>query len=390
MRSLVALVAALALFGAAPSPQPSRPASVTVPIRSEGDHLFTTVTIDGTPLRFVVDTSGGEILDARAALKLDLRHGREIRVSGVGDRAVAAYTTRIPQLALGSATLANIGFVVLPIGTTFGVAEGEPIDGVIGPALLRRFTVTIDATGGTMSLAPRGSGPLGDLPLSIDDEGHPAIPCRLDAIDTTCQLDTGSRLAVTLTRPFLAAHPEIAARATTAVGVDGYGIGGPARGRLGPVSVTVAGQRIDVIGDFTAQTDGAFAHGSVGGNVGERLLRRFVVTYDLARGRASFTPSTAFAQADHLDRSGMFLIRQDDQTVVLDVRPGTPAAAAGVKDGDVLLSLDGREARALSLRAIREALSDPTTARVALRVRDGDDERAVSLALTDYVSEVHV
>jgi hypothetical protein len=279
---------------------------------------------------------------------------------------------------------------VLPIGTTFGVAEGAPIDGVIGPALLKRFTVTIDAAGGTMSLAPRASGPLGDLPLSIDDEGHPSIPCRLDEVDTTCQLDTGSRLAVTLTRPFLTAHPEVAARATTAVGVNGYGIGGPARGRLGLVDVSLAGRSIDVVADFTAQTDGAFAHGTVGGNVGERLLRRFVVTYDLARHRASFTPSTAYAQPDRVDRSGMFLIRQDDQTLALDVRPGTPAATAGVKDGDVLLAIDGTDAKTLSLQAIRDALSNPDASRVTLRLRDDKGEREVSLALTDYVSQMKV
>ncbi len=381
---LVALVLTAALLAAGP---PAPPAGVTVPVASEGDHLFTEVRLDGSPpLHFAVDTSGGEIVDADVAERLHLRQHGHLTLRGVGPAGEPARLATVGRVELGAARLDGVRFVVLPIGRSFGTAEGVPIDGIIGPELLARFTLTIDAAGGTMTLAPRASGPLGDVPLRLNGDGHPQSPCTVAGLAARCELDTGSRLAITLLRPFLDAHPALDARATSAEGVDGYGIGGAARGRLGPVEVGLGERTVRVVGDFTAQRRGVFASRAFDANVGEALLRRFVVTYDAARGRVRFVPSAAFDEPQPLDRSGLFLTRSAAGTVVLDVRPGTPAAAAGVRAGDRLAALDGTPAAALSLAAIRTRLREPAGTRVSLRfVRDPEDERALELVLADYV-----
>jgi hypothetical protein len=378
---------ALALLGAAQPPSTPAPqaATISVPLTSDGEHLFAQVRLDGSPpLRFAIDTAGGQLVDTALATRLGLRRGRSIRVAGVGNGEDRGWTTRVARVQIGDAAIDNVPFVAMPIEHSFGQAEGAPIDGIIGPALLRRFTVTIDATNEMMTLAPRGSGPLGEVPLLVED-GHPAVPCRIEDVETRCQLDTGSRLAVTLLRPFLAAHPAIASLPQTADGVDGYGIGGPARGRLGYVALTLGGRTIRVVADYTSQQKGAFAHGALGGNVGERVLRRFVVTYDLARRRVHFAPSSAVDEPDRIDRSGLFLIRSNDVTRVLNVRPGTPGASAGLRDGDVIVAIDGRDASSLSLGAMRTLLSDPNVASVTLRVRGAGGERDVDVALANYV-----
>lgn len=385
---LLALALAVLLTGAAAPASSAAPASggVAVPVGSEGGHLFAEVRLDGSaPLRFAVDTSGGEIVDQAVAERLGLKLGRPVSLGGVGGHSEVARRVTIERVELGGARLDGVRFVALPIGQSFGVAESTHVDGIIGPALLARFTVTIDAAGGTMTLAPRGSGPPGDLPLALDGSGHPAAPCTVAALPAHCQLDTGSRLAVSLMRPFLDSHPAVAARATTAEGVQGYGIGGPARGKLGPVEIGLGGRTVSVIGDFTTQRRGAFADGSVEANLGEPLLRRFVVTYDLARGRARIVPSAAIDEPQVLDRSGLFVIRPDPaSTTVLDVRPGTPAAGAGVRPNDALVALDGTPAAALSLGDIRTRLAEPGGTRVVLRLRGAAGERDVTLTLADY------
>lgn len=397
---LVALALALLLTGAAPpAPAPSEPVpagptaaaaapGATVPVESEGGHLFAEVRLEGSaPLRFAIDTSGGEIVDQAAAERLGLKLGRRVRLGGVGGHSETGRRLTVGRIELGAVRLNDVPFVALPIGQSFGMAEGSRIDGIIGPVLLARFTVTIDAAGGTMTLAPRASGPPGELPLALDASGHPATPCTVEALPARCQLDTGSRLAVSLMRPFLDAHPALAARATTAEGVQGYGIGGPARGKLGPVEVGLGGHTVRVIGDFTSQRRGAFADGSVAANLGGPLLRRFVVTYDLARGKARIVPSAAFDEPQVLDRSGLFLIRPDPaRTTVLDVRPGTPAASAGVRPNDALVALDGTPAAALSLGDIRTRLAEPGGTRVVLRLRGSEGEREVTLTLADYAA----
>ena len=387
MRRL-ALTLAVLLTAAAP-PAPSALAAgggVSVPVTSEGGHLFAEVRLDGSaPLHFAVDTSGGEIVDQAVAEQLGLPLGRRVHLSGVGGGSETGRRLTVGRVELGAARLNAVRFVALPIARSFGMAEGSRVDGIIGPELLARFTVTIDAAGGTMTLAPRASGPLGDLPLALDGSGHPATPCTVAGLPGRCQLDTGSRLATSLMRPFLDAHPAIAARATTAEGVQGYGIGGPARGKLGPVEIGLGGRTVRVIGDFTTQRHGAFADGSVEANLGEPLLRRFVTTYDLARGRVRIAPSAAFGEPQELDRSGLFLIRPDPaDTTVLDVRPGTPAAGAGLRPNDALVALDGTPAAALSLGDIRARLAEPGGTRVVLRVRGPEGERDVTLTLANY------
>ncbi len=348
---LCLLVTAVAAGAPGAGAQPAPLAGATVPLTTQSDHLYVDVRLDGSaPLHFALDTSGGEIVDAAVAERLHLRLHGHIVLHGVGDQGEPARLTQVGRVELGAAKLDDVTFVVLPLGSSFGQAEGVHIDGIIGPELLARFTVTVDAAGGSLTLAPPGSGPLGELPLTLDRAGHPRAPCTVGGLAARCGLDTGSRLAVSLLRPFLDAHPALAARATTAEGVNGFGIGGPARGRLGPVEVGLGAHQRAVVGDYTAQRSGAFASRALDANLGEALLRRFVVTYDTARGRARVTPSAAFDEPQALDHAGLFLVRAaDGGTAVIDVRPGTPAASAGVRAGDVLVALDGTPAAALSL-----------------------------------------
>ena len=96
-------------------------------------------------------------------------------------------------------------------------------------------------------------------------------------------------------------------------------------------------------------------------------------------------PSAAFDEAQVLDRSGLFVIRPEPaSTVVLDVRPATPAARAGVRADDALVALDGTPAEALSLDDIRARLAEPGGTRVVLRLRGAAGEREVTLTLADY------
>ena len=211
-----------------------------------------------------------------------------------------------------------------------------------------------------MTLAPPASGAVGELPMRTFAGGHPTTPCTIAGVQTRCTLDTGSRLTVTLLRPFLDAHPAIDARATTEPGVQGYGIGGPARGRLGDVTIGLDGHALTVVGDYTNQRVGAFASRAVGGNARRRGSCGASSSRSTKRaGVRTWSASAAFGDPEPIDRSGLFLIRRDGATIVLDVRAGTPAALAGVRSGDELVAVDGRPAAALGLDAIRRTLAGP-------------------------------
>ena len=83
----------------------------------------------------------------------------------------------------------------------------------------------------------------------------------------------------------------------------------------------------------------------------------------------------------------MFLIDRGGAVVVAGVRPGTPAAEAGIVKDDTIASVDGRPASALGLDGVRRALAAPASTGVRLDVTAvaGGATKTVTLTLRDYV-----
>ena len=69
---------------------------------------------------------------------------------------------------------------------------------------------------------------------------------------------------------------------------------------------------------------------------------------------------------------------------VHDVIAGTPAADAGIQKGDVLVSLDGRDARELTIGAIKEALRTSGATRTFVLMR-GDDPVTITVLLKELL-----
>jgi C-terminal processing protease CtpA/Prc len=82
----------------------------------------------------------------------------------------------------------------------------------------------------------------------------------------------------------------------------------------------------------------------------------------------------------------MFLVNAGGKITLVDARPGTPAAAAGLSKGDVITSIDGRPASAMTLDAVRQYFMQPagTVLKVGVTSKSGT-ARTVSLTLRDYV-----
>jgi membrane-associated protease RseP (regulator of RpoE activity) len=171
--------------------------------------------------------------------------------------------------------------------------------------------------------------------------------------------------------------------------VTGWGVGGPARGlivRAGELKlggVTVRGP----VADLSLQKRGAFVDPYVAGNVGAGVLQRFNIVFDYGKQQLIFEPNANFSRPDLYDRSGMWLNLEKGAFKVIDVVAGGPAAQAGLKNGDSILTIDGKNPGDLSLATARLKLkSDPPGTRVRLRVRSGSEpEREVTITLRDLI-----
>ncbi len=367
--------------------------STNIPIELVDNHVYLSLMLNGKgTYRFIYDTGGANIVDPAVAREIGAAGHGSIQGGGVGATTESVSFAKVASMQIGDATVRNQLFGVAPTRLGFGISGGRPVDGLIGFEVLSRFITTFDYAAKSVTLAMPGSAPAAPggaktSPFVLDGR-QPQFACTIDGVDTQCTLDTGARDSITLFGPFLAEHPQVVPATLTGVGVTGYGFGGPSFGKLGRMqSVAFGGFTLnDVIGDFTTQTKGAFAEPFVAANVGGNLFRRFTLTLDYGKQTMTLTPNAAFGQRDTYERAGLFLLNRDGKYLVLDARPGTPAADAGLTKGDTIVSVDGKPAADMTLQQVRELFYGvPGTAiRMTVSGKDGTS-RDVIVTLRDYV-----
>jgi hypothetical protein len=236
-----------------------------------------------------------------------------------------------------------------------------------------------------MPSAPREPGGT-TIPFTFNGQ-HADIACAIDGIDGRCDIDTGSRIALSVLTPFLAAHPSVVPPDATAVGANGFGIGGVSMGRLGRTTLTIGNYTVPgLVTDLSSQTAGDFIDPFMAGNIGAGVWKRFTLTLDYGAQTLTLTPNASFADRETYDRSGTFLLQQNGKIIVADARPGTPAAEAGLHPGDILTTIAGKPASDYALADVRTLFRGPvgTAIPLVLTGRDGA-QRSVTLTLRDYV-----
>lgn len=366
--------------------------STVVPITLSENHVYLDVMLNGKgPYRFILDTGGSNLVDPAVAKEIGAFGTGTAQGSGVGSQTEGFSFARVATLQVGDALLKDQLFAVAPTRLGFGVSSGRQVDGLIGWEVLARYVTTFDYAGNrvTLSLPGTTQPPANGHVVPFVFYGtQPQIACTIDGIPAECTIDTGARDTISFMSPFIAAHPEVVPATTTAPGVTGFGFGGPAIGKLGRVqSVGIADlQLTNLVADYSSQTAGALAAPFVAANIGGNLLRRFTVTFDYGNGTMTLVPNAAFGEPDVYERSGLFLVKRGGSVLVIDSRPGTPAAVAGIVKGDTIVSVDGKPAGSMLLSDIRNALAAPAGTVVTLQVIGKDGAaRTVTLTLSDYV-----
>lgn len=360
-----------------------------VPIQISKNQVWLDVMLNGKgPFHFAFDTGGANVIDSAVAKQLGVTSGGSTQVTGTGDASVDTSFAVIKTLQIGDARVTNQVFGVLPIAEGFGVTSGVRMDGLIGYEVLSRFLTTFDYGNKKVVFHLPGSytPPPGATVVPIALFGtQPQFACGIDDVPATCTLDTGASQSLSFYTPFIEAHPGVVPAKHSEPGVNGFGVGGPSMGTLGrQQTLSFGGLRLhDLVGDYPTQGAGGLALPFFGANVGGGVWKRFTMTLDYHARTMTLTPNADFPARDQWERSGLYLINKGGITVI-DVRPGTPAASAGVKKGDIIVSLNGSSNPSL-LEARNAFLAAPgTVVHLVIKGKDGSTHD-VALTLADYV-----
>lgn len=365
----------------------------STPMKLEGGALLVQASINGAaPLPFILDTGGHAILTEATAKKLGVKGQGKGVSTGSGPGSMAISYARIQSLALGEAEIRDQTVLVMPFGFSFSDrGEREPIAGILGLEVFERFAVTFDYDHERLLLAPFDLGtepPPGAgtaVPLSFTFD-MPVVEGSLDGKPGVFGIDTGNSGHLLIFPQWLERNGLIDRYRKGYALAGGGGVGGPFVSRISHVESLGIGELTlhGHVGQLTPPDAGATANVSEAGNIGQDVLSHFIVHVDYRRGAMYLAPRATPSAPQNAD-PGMRVGRKPEQLdrfAVASVVAGGPAAKAGLKPGDAILSVNGIGAAKLGNWGLRDIFDRAKEGQaVVLGMANG---RKVTLKLVDF------
>ncbi|HYO78867.1 MAG TPA: aspartyl protease family protein, partial [Thermoanaerobaculia bacterium] len=354
------------------------------------NHIYLPVQLAaGRTSWFVLDTGAdATAIDAGHAKELGLAGSGGLEASGTGESTIEAQLIAKPPL--------RIAGLQMPLDTMYAVSiraiwprGGRAMEGILGHDVLSHFVVEIDYAASRVRLhdPERFTAPTGATAFPFTYEGNvPAIRAGFELpggrrVEGRMIVDTGNSGGIDLYGPFIEANGVRAAIGRTIEGAGGMGVGGVAKQDVGRIAAFHLGPFAlkSPIVTLSRDAKGSAAHPELAGNLGGRVLRRFRVFVDYANDRILLEPNKTLHEPFEYDMSGLALVAEGEQferMLVRRVQPETPGAAAGFRDGDQILTINGRKVTLQEARKLFAAAGK----KYKVRVRRGTGD--VTLKLT--------
>jgi PDZ domain/Aspartyl protease len=369
---------------------PAGQASVELPFKVYNGHIYLPVKIDGKgPFLMLFDSGGANILQPATAKRLGLKVEGALGGGGVGENKQDVGMTKVSRVELGGIVVRDQVFATLDLQDFGSRVEGlDDIAGLVGYELFKRFPVKIDYQRSRATFYDpdkfkyAGAG----VRVPFRFKGHiPQVEGTVDGIAGAFDIDTGSRASIDLAGPFVDRNGLVEKYAPKYRVVSGAGVGGRVYSSLARASSLTLGD-VSVskpVAYLSQQQKGAFADVYLAGNVGYGVLRQFNITFDYPRQQLFFEKNASYGRPDVADRSGLWLERTKRGFEAVDVVAGSAADEAGLKAGDVIVSIDGKPTSSWHLPDARARLKATPGTHIRIGVERIKTE--VELKLRDLV-----
>jgi hypothetical protein len=355
--------------------------ALTVPAKfdSEGYHQFLVpVTVRNKVFWCSLDSGGSWVfrMDTAKALALGLTPNSTGTNTGPGsevqrDERVQGVTAQLVLTALPE---------IVP-----------DMDCVLGLGILQDHVAQFDYAKPELRLYERASfqpPPKASLlPFELDRNRLPHIQATLrlagdNVIPATMILDTGaSYYGAVLTKSF-ADQRNVRSLAGPVVAEVSHTPGlALSAARLGALRVGAFEMRGPIVALLENPSAGPIHDGLIGAG----FFRHFVATFDFGRRHLWLEPASPLPERQLFDASGVaFAHAPNGRYRVEHVLAGSAGAGAGLQKDDILVSLDGRDARELTIGAIKEALRASGAVRTFVIMR-GDTRHTITVRLKELL-----
>jgi hypothetical protein len=384
-------LSALSSAAAAPAPEPTPLGKIAFELID--NRIFVNVMINRHgPFHMILDTGASLGVSPEVAQKAGLTAEGASESGGVGEKSVKSQNSHVRELTFGPVRLSSLDCDIISTADSPYVFGKIPVDGFFGAELFEKYVVRHDYQKKELTFYDpqtyvySGSGES----VLFERQGNiPVVSASFDGIDGRFGVDTGARSALILYGPFAADHHLAEKYQPKFQGVSGWGLGGPVRSYMVRSQSLKIGQfeLHALIARLSLNKSGATATNSKAGLIGPDVLKQFTFICDYARHRLIFEKNSDFGRSDSYDSAGVWLAQKGDAFEVFDVIPGGPADQAGLKVGDHVLTVDGKDTAQMVLTELRDhwKTADPGTV-VKIQVQDAAGaKREVKLVLRDLV-----
>jgi len=348
-----------------------------IPFELFGNVILLKVRVNGSePLSFILDTgSDATLLNSDQAGRLGLTLKKLIGANASPDIRAAKVSLSLSDLDLGDQTI-----LVRVSASPPPAHSGANLHGVLGYNFFNQFVVEIDYVAKVLTLyKPKtyqytGAGEI--LPIILEF-GLPFVRASVITSGTETServlfIDSGSQMTAnyeTEQFPAKTIEPDIVDLVN--------GITTKTKATFGRAKSLQLGRFVienPVVGLARSYHIPGLP-GSMKGLLGGGTLRRFKVIFDYAQRRMILEPNKHLRDPFEYDMSGAWLISDLPNSSgfkIASVRAKTPAAAAGLREGDVIVAINGEPAEKFTLPQVTGEVFRRAGAGYVLQIKRGD------------------
>jgi len=352
---------------------------VEIPITNQ---IYVQARINNSELMwFILDTGATWTI-------LDVDKANELKIRSEGKRSLDLGQTNTVTTTFAKDASLDISGIRVPVEQLAVMPakfrHAPQIVGLIGSDLFKRFVVEIDYIAKTIKLfEPKNYEYMGHgerLPFEIIEE-IPHIVVNIskgdvNSLPAKLLLDTGASQTILIYSPFVEKNKLLeTTNGTVKLAAGGLGGGNLIyKGRAKAVRVGNIVFENPLI-DFSTTRGAADRRDGI---IGNGLLNRFKLIVNYSRKQVILEPTERFNVATDFDFF-LFKVIQDGNTYKIgDMFQASMAGKAGLKIGDVLLAIDGKQVSSLSLGEIQRMFMMDGRDRV-LSVKRGEEILEIKL-----------
>lgn len=327
-------------------------------------------------LNFILDTgSGGVSLDSTTVNYFHLPvTPSDRKVRGIGSIKKISYVTN-QTLHLPRLDVEHLDFHINDYDLLTSV-YGVKIDGIIGYSFLSRYIVKIDYDNSVLEIWSPGTirYPRSGILIKPVINGIPVFDASVADGNSSLSrfyFDTGAGLCLLMSEDF-ARDSSILQKGKKIIHTQAEGLGGKTPMKLTTVKEIKIGKykfkRVPahIFNDEYNVT----AYPSLGGLIGNDLLRRFNLVINYGEKEIHMRPNTHFKESFDYSYTGLGIYFVEGHIIIEDVLKDSPGEKAGLMPGDVIMAIDNNIGS--NIQAYKNLLQDVGAKLRILVTRNGE------------------